>query len=183
MPSFWKNRKVLITGHTGFKGSWLSLWLQQLGATPIGYALTPPTTPNLFEEASVTTHMISETGDIRDLDHLRSFIEQTKPEIIIHMAAQSLVRESYSDPVNTYATNVMGTVNILEAARLSDSTRAVVNVTSDKCYENKEWGWATGKMNQWVDTTPIPVARPVQSLLPPPTAVRSFKKAKKMANE
>lgn len=138
---FWKGKKVLVTGHTGFKGSWLSLWLQRLQADVVGYALPPPTKPNLFEIAHVADGMTSIAGDIRDLEHLKLVMHRYQPEIVIHMAAQSLVHYSYNDPVVTYATNVMGTVNVLEAVRQSGSVRAVVCVTSDKCYENKEWLW------------------------------------------
>jgi CDP-glucose 4,6-dehydratase len=140
-PAFWKGKKVFITGHTGFKGGWLSLWLQQLDAAVTGYALPPPTTPSLFDVAKVGQGMTSVIGDIRDADSLASTISQAAPDIVIHMAAQSLVRRSYVDPVATYATNVMGTVNLLEAVRQTPSVRAVVNVTTDKCYENKEWVW------------------------------------------
>jgi len=138
---FWKGKKVLVTGHTGFKGSWLSLWLQRLEADVVGYALPPPTKPNLFEIAHVVEGMTSIEGDIRDLENLKSIIYRYQPEIVIHMAAQSLVHYSYNNPVETYATNVMGTVNVLEAVRKSESVRVVVCVTSDKCYENKEWLW------------------------------------------
>ncbi|MGB9714864.1 MAG: CDP-glucose 4,6-dehydratase [Thermodesulfovibrionales bacterium] len=138
---FWHNKKVLITGHTGFKGSWLSLWLQKMGAKVLGYSLPPPTQPSLFEIAKVAEGMISVIGDIRDLESLQSFITSQKPEIIIHMAAQSLVHYGYENPVETYSTNVMGTVNILEAVRQTKCARVVLIVTSDKCYENKEWVW------------------------------------------
>ena len=137
--SFWKNKKVLLTGHTGFKGSWLSVWLQKLGVNLIGFSNSIPTKPSLFELANVKDGMISLTGDIRDLIHLKEVIRDHKPEIIIHMAAQSLVHESYNNPVETYATNVMGTVNLLEAIRTIGKVRVIINVTSDKCYENKEW--------------------------------------------
>lgn len=140
-PSFWTGKTVLLTGHTGFKGSWLALWLQSMGAKVIGYSLMPPTTPSLFEVANVAENMTSITGDVRDFLALSAVFRQYQPEIAIHMAAQALVRYSYSDPIETYSTNVMGTVNFLEAARLSGSVRALVNVTSDKCYENKEWVW------------------------------------------
>ncbi|MHB8472057.1 MAG: CDP-glucose 4,6-dehydratase [Gammaproteobacteria bacterium] len=136
---FWHGRRVLLTGHTGFKGSWLSLWLQQLGAQLVGYALPPPTIPNLFSSAHVADGMQSVIGDVRDSSQLRSAFDEHKPEIVIHMAAQSLVRRSYSEPVETYATNVMGTVNVLENCRGSDSVKVVINVTSDKCYENQGW--------------------------------------------
>ena len=137
-----EDKRVLITGHTGFKGSWLSLWLQKLGAKLVGYALEPPTAPSLFELADVSESMTSITGDVQDYENLFSVLNEHKPEIIVHMAAQSLVRESYRNPITTYSTNVMGTVNLLEAVRHSSSAKVVVNVTSDKCYENNEWVWA-----------------------------------------
>lgn len=140
-PSFWKGKRVLLTGHTGFKGSWLSLWLQSMGAQVVGYALAPPTKPSLFEVAQVEKDMTSIIGDIRDLEHLRRVFVEHQPEIVIHMAAQPLVRYSYIEPVETYSTNVMGTVNLLEAVRGTKSVKAVVNVTTDKCYENREWAW------------------------------------------
>ncbi|WP_347275205.1 CDP-glucose 4,6-dehydratase [Candidatus Kuenenia sp.] len=139
--TFWKNKKVLITGHTGFKGSWLSLWLQNMGANVIGYSLPPATKPNMFEVANVSAGMESIAGDIRDIEQVTKTVSKYQPEIIIHMAAQSLVRYSYSNPVETYATNVMGTVNILDAVRQIKCVKVVVIVTSDKCYENKEWLW------------------------------------------
>lgn len=138
---FWRGKRVLLTGHTGFKGSWMSLWLQSMGVEVIGYALTPPSSPNLFEVGNVKKAMTSLTGDIRDLSRLRTVFEEYQPEIVIHMAAQSLVRYSYIEPVETYSTNVMGTVNLLEALRTTNSVKVVVNVTSDKCYENREWAW------------------------------------------
>ncbi len=138
---FWRGKRVLMTGHTGFKGSWLSLWLQSMGAQVVGYALAPPTNPSLFEVAEVGKGMTSIIGDIRDLEKLRSVFAEHKPEIVFHMAAQPLVRYSYIEPVETYSTNVMGTVNLLEAVRSTGSVKAVVNVTSDKCYENREWVW------------------------------------------
>jgi CDP-glucose 4,6-dehydratase len=136
--NFWKDKKVFLTGHTGFKGSWLSLWLQSLGAQVTGYALTPPTTPNLFTVAKVESGMRSVMGDIRDLDYLKKIMKETNPDIVIHMAAQPLVRYSYANPVETYMTNVMGTVHVLEAARENKQIKAILNVTSDKCYDNKE---------------------------------------------
>lgn len=139
--AFWQGRKVLMTGHTGFKGSWLSLWLQSMGADLVGFALPPPTKPSLFDVANVGQGMTSVIGDIRDLERMRAVFAEHRPEIVIHMAAQPLVRHSYAEPVETYATNVMGTVNVLEAVRATDSVRALVNVTSDKCYENREWIW------------------------------------------
>ena len=139
--AFWKGKKVLITGHTGFKGSWLSIWLQANGAYVIGFSLPPPTKPSLFETARVAEGMTSINGDIRDLDHIQAVLDEHQPEIVIHMAAQSLVRYSYVNPVETYTTNVIGTANVLEAVRHSDSIRVVVNITSDKCYKNNEWHW------------------------------------------
>lgn len=140
-PDFWEGKRVLLTGHTGFKGSWLSLWLQNLGAIVVGYSLKPPTDPSLFEMAKIARGMTSIVGDVRDLKHLQNIIHEQALEIVIHMAAQSMVRHSYADPVATYDTNVMGTVNTLEAVRNSSTVRAVIIVTSDKCYENKEWVW------------------------------------------
>lgn len=139
--AFWQGKRVLLTGHTGFKGSWLSLWLQSLGAEVHGLALAPPTTPSLFDEAGVAKGMVSILGDIRDFDVVAKAVAQSRPEIVIHMAAQPLVRYSYDHPVETYATNVMGTVHLLEAVRRVGATKVVVNVTTDKCYENKEWVW------------------------------------------
>lgn len=140
-PEFWRGKRVLLTGHTGFKGSWLSLWLQAMGAELKGLALEPPTTPSLFVEANVAQGMVSQIGDIRDYDTVLKAVAEFKPEIVIHMAAQPLVRYSYKNPIETYATNVMGTVHLLEAIRQTGTTKVVVNVTTDKCYENKEWVW------------------------------------------
>ena len=140
-PGFWRGRRVLVTGHTGFKGAWLSLWLQALGAEVTGFALAPPTEPSLFELANVASGMHSTLGDVRDPAAVQAALDQARPEVLVHMAAQSLVRQSYADPVGTYATNVMGTVNVLDAARRCPSLRAVLVVTSDKCYENREWAW------------------------------------------
>lgn len=139
--AFWQGKRVFLTGHTGFKGGWLSLWLQQLGADVTGYALEAPTTPSLFDVASVARGMVSVIGDVRDGEALKRAMAQARPEIVIHMAAQPLVRYSYVNPVETYATNVMGVVNLLEAVRATPGVRSVVNVTSDKCYENREWPW------------------------------------------
>lgn len=139
--SFWKEKKVLITGHTGFKGSWLSLMLHKLGAGVFGYALDPPTNPGMFNELRIDDLITSFIGDIRDLSKLMHAVNLYRPELIFHMAAQPLVRESYKDPVATYETNVIGTVNLLETVRRSPGVKAVVIVTSDKCYENKEWHW------------------------------------------
>src|SRR5438445_4011239 len=135
---FWRNRRVFLTGHTGFKGSWLSLWLQDLGAQLVGYSLAPPTEPNLFTQAKVQNGMVSICGDVLELPVLQDCIGQQQPEVIFHLAAQSVVRRSYVDPVRTFATNVLGTVNVLEAVRHCPSVRSVVIVTSDKCYENEE---------------------------------------------
>lgn len=140
-PEFWRGKRVLLTGHTGFKGSWLSLWLQSMGAELKGLALEPPTNPSLFVEAEVAKGMVSQIGDIRDYDTVHQAVASFKPEIVIHMAAQPLVRYSYKNPIETYATNVMGTVHLLEAIRQTGTTKVVVNVTTDKCYENKEWVW------------------------------------------
>jgi CDP-glucose 4,6-dehydratase len=137
----WNGKRVLLTGHTGFKGSWLSLWLQQKGANLCGIALEPPTRVNLFQDAHVERGMHSVIGDIRDADLLKQTFAEHHPEIVFHLAAQPLVRSSYEDPLGTYSTNVMGTANLLEAARQIDSLRAIVVVTTDKCYENREWEW------------------------------------------
>jgi CDP-glucose 4,6-dehydratase len=139
--NFWKDKRVYLTGHTGFKGSWLSLWLQSLGATVKGYALNPPTTPNLFDIARVREGMVSDIGDIRHLEILSASMVAFNPDIVFHLAAQPLVRYSYEAPVETYSTNVMGTVNVFEAARQCTNLKAIINVTTDKCYENKEWWW------------------------------------------
>ena len=141
LENFYKGKRVFITGHTGFKGSWICLWLHKLGAELIGYALEPPTNPNLFELCDVNKLVHSIISDIRDLETLKMAIFETRPEIIIHMAAQPLVRYSYLNTVETYETNVMGTVNLLEAVRKNKNIRAVVNVTTDKCYENHNWLW------------------------------------------
>jgi CDP-glucose 4,6-dehydratase len=138
---FWRGKRIFLTGHTGFKGSWLSLWLQELGATVTGFALPAPTNPSLFEEARVAEGMVSVIGDIRDADMLSHALRDASPEIVIHMAAQPLVRYSYDEPVETYATNVMGVVNLLDAIRRVPTVRVAINVTTDKCYENREWVW------------------------------------------
>ncbi|GGY28949.1 CDP-glucose 4,6-dehydratase [Pseudoduganella albidiflava] len=140
-PGFWRGKRVFLTGHTGFKGSWLSLWLQSLGAHVTGFALAPPSQPSLFDVAGVAAGMESLAGDIRDAEALRGALAAARPDIVIHMAAQALVRYSYAHPVETYATNVMGLVHLFEAVRATPGVRAVVNVTSDKCYENREWPW------------------------------------------
>lgn len=138
---FWKGKRVFITGHTGFKGGWTSLWLKKLGANVKGYALEPSTLVSFYDVAKVADGIESQFGDVRDLDLLRKSMLAFAPEIVIHMAAQPLVRASYNDPVGTYQTNVIGTVNLFEAIRSCDSVKAVVNVTTDKCYQNNEWEW------------------------------------------
>jgi len=139
--NFWIGKKVLITGHTGFKGSWLSLWLQHLGAEIIGLSLDPPTKTNLYDQANVADGILSLREDIRYGKKIKYIFEEHKPEIIFHLAAQPLVRYSYRDPVETYETNVMGTLHVLEAIRSTNSVRAAIMVTTDKCYDNKEWEW------------------------------------------
>lgn len=140
--NFYQGKRVFVTGHTGFKGSWLSRMLTNAGASVTGYALDPPTEPNLFTMASIADGMVSETGDIRDFEHLKAAFDAARPEIVFHLAAQPIVRDSYKAPRYTYETNVMGTVNLLECVRLADfPVRSVVNVTTDKVYQNKEWVW------------------------------------------
>jgi len=134
--NFWKNKKVLLTGHTGFKGSWLSIWLKKLGVELIGFSKDIPTKPSLFEIAKISEGMTSIIGNIKDFTVIQKVLKENKPEIVIHMAAQSLVRKSYEEPVNTFATNVMGTVNLLQAVKTTGNTRVLINITSDKCYEN-----------------------------------------------
>lgn len=140
-PEFWKGKRVFVTGHTGFKGSWLSLWLQSMGAELTGYALAPEQETNMFSMAHVADGMHSVIGDIRDLEGLCSAMTDARPEIVLHLAAQPLVVRSFIDPVETYSTNVMGTVHVLEVVRNTPSVRAVVAITTDKCYENREWVW------------------------------------------
>lgn len=138
---FWLNKRVLITGHTGIKGTWLSIWLHSMGAQVYGYALQPPSNPSMFEVTGIGREIVSIHGDIRDLPHLQRVYKEFQPEVILHMAAQALVRQSYLNPVETYDTNIMGTVKVLEAARNVESVRVIVVITSDKCYENREWHW------------------------------------------
>lgn len=140
-PQFWQDKRVFITGITGFKGGWLSHWLNKMGAIIYGYALKPPTQPNIFEVTNVSNSVHTEIGDIRDFICLKNAIDSFQPDIIFHLAAQPLVRYSYVQPIETYETNVMGTVNLLEAIRQNGGVRVVINVTSDKCYENQEWVW------------------------------------------
>lgn len=139
--NFWRDKKVLVTGHTGFKGSWLSLWMQALGVDVVGYSLPPVTDPSLFETARVAEGMETIEADIRNLDRLKAEMKRHAPDIVIHMAAQALVHTAYADPVRTFSTNVMGTLNVLEAVKETDSTRVIIAITSDKCYENREWVW------------------------------------------
>lgn len=140
--SFWKGKKILITGHTGFKGSWLSLWLSRLGACVYGYSLAPTNEPNLYSLAKIPNSIKSSfISDIRDHKQLENVVSSIKPEIIFHLAAQPLVINSYQDPIETISTNVMGTANLFEAARATDSVKVIINITTDKCYENREWEW------------------------------------------
>lgn len=140
--NFWQGRAVFLTGHTGFKGGWVALWLAHLGAKVHGYSVLPPTNPSFFDETQLQIRLASsKIGDIRDLKSLIEAMQASKPSVVIHMAAQPLVRESYNSPVDTFTTNVLGTVNLLEAARKTDSVKAIVNITTDKCYENQEWIW------------------------------------------
>lgn len=141
-PTFWQGRRVFITGHTGFKGGWLASWLSHLGAEVHGFSLLPTTNPSLFEVIGLEKQLAGHTlGDIRDAEALSAAMQAAAPEVVFHMAAQPLVRYSYQHPVETYSTNVMGTVNLFEAVRRCASVQAVVNITTDKCYENKEWVW------------------------------------------
>jgi CDP-glucose 4,6-dehydratase len=139
--NIYQGRRVLITGHTGFKGSWLALWLQKLGAEIVGYALEPPTQPNLFDICFIDRTTTSIMADIRNISELQEVMIQYQPEIVFHLAAQALVRASYQYPQETYSTNIMGTANLLEACRRTSSVRTIIIVTSDKCYENREWVW------------------------------------------
>jgi CDP-glucose 4,6-dehydratase len=142
MSNFWSGKKVFLTGHTGFKGSWLSLWLSELAAKVYGFALEPATKPSFFDVSKIEKLLTKHThGDIRDSQTLIGALQEAEPEIVIHMAAQPLVRESYQDPLSTYATNVMGTVHLFEAVRQTPTVKAVLNITTDKCYENNEWVW------------------------------------------
>jgi CDP-glucose 4,6-dehydratase len=141
ISDFWRGRRVFVTGHTGFKGSWLALWLLRRGARVTGYALEAPTRPSLFDAANLDADMHNVLGDVRDPAAVRRAMAEARPDVVLHLAAQSLVRAAYADPIGTYATNVMGTVHVLDAVRHVESVRTVLNVTSDKCYENREWPW------------------------------------------
>jgi CDP-glucose 4,6-dehydratase len=169
-PSFWSGRRVLVTGHTGFKGAWLSLWLTALGAHVSGFADGVPTDPSLYALARVGELVEHVAGDVRDAEAVAGVVDRLRPEVVFHLAAQPFVRRSFRDPVATYATNVMGTVNVLDAVRRAgDAVRVAVVVTSDKCYENREWPWgyasgrgAIASPSRWAATTRTraPRARP-----------------------
>lgn len=163
--TFWQNKKVFLTGHTGFKGSWLSLWLTSMGAKVTGYALRPTTTPSLYSILDIANIVYKDiTGNICDFHSLQNAIKESNPDIVIHMAAQAFVGYSYANPIETYSTNVMGTVHLLEAARASESIKAIVVVTTDKCYENveREWG-GYEKVSPWEGMTLIVAVRGVQN--------------------
>ena len=160
---FYKGKRVLVTGHTGFKGSWLCRILVNAGAAVTGYALEPPTEPDLFSMAGLEGRMESVIGDIRDLEKLKKTFEAAQSEIVFHLAAQPIVRDSYKDPVYTYETNVMGTVHIMECARLFPCVRSLLNVTTDKVYENREWEYGYRKRTGWTAMIPTPTANPVRS--------------------
>jgi len=140
-PAFWKNKRVFLTGHTGFKGAWLSLWLASMGANVTGFALPPHTDPSLYEDIKKDISIKSIIGDVRNLKEMQAAVKASDAEIVIHMAAQALVREGYENPVSTYETNVMGTANLLESCRKADNVKSILVVTTDKCYENNEWVW------------------------------------------
>jgi CDP-glucose 4,6-dehydratase len=139
--NIYQGKRVFVKGHTGFKGSWLCIWLKELGAEVVGYALDPPSEPNNFSTCRLSEHIDHQYGDVRDYNHLISIFSHYNPEMVFHLAAQALVRSSYDDPKRTFDTNAGGTVNVLEAVRRTPGVRVVVNVTSDKCYENREWVW------------------------------------------
>ena len=159
----YKGRKVLVTGHTGFKGSWLTFWLQLMGADVYGYALEPATKPSHYELLQPGFHELK--ADLRDLDTLKEFVREIRPEIVVHLAAQALVRASYEDPVETISTNVMGTLNVFEASRTVDSVRAIVNVTSDKCYENNDWIWGYRENDRMGGYDPYSASKGMSELL------------------
>ena len=163
--NFWLNKKVLITGHTGFKGSWLTLWLKSLGAKIVGVSLDPPTIPSLYVKANVSEGIVDLRQDICDGKKIKEIFQQYQPEIVFHLAAQSLVRYSYKNPVETYKTNVMGTLNILEGIRGIDSVRSVILVTTDKCYKNKEWVWGYRENDQLGGHDPYSSSKAAMELL------------------
>ena len=163
--TFWQGRKVVVTGHTGFKGAWLSLWLSKMGAKVLGIALPPPTSPSLYELADVGSIVEEVLGDIKDMEFICHQINEWEPEIIFHLAAQSLVRESYEEPLETIAINVMGTAHILEAARRQSSVKTVVNITTDKCYENKEWIWGYREIDALGGSDPYSASKACAELI------------------
>lgn len=165
--SFWQGKRVLLTGHTGFKGAWLALWLQCLGADVTGIALAPPTTPNLFELAKLASTMRSHVCDIRDAQALAALARHAQPDIVLHLAAQALVRASYLDPLRTYSTNIMGTAHVLDALRGLDSTRVAVMVTTDKVYRNLEHPYPYREDDMLGGMTPtVPAKQPASWSLP-----------------
>ncbi len=159
----YKGKKVLVTGHTGFKGSWLSLWLDMMGADVYGYALEAPSNPNHLELLNLD--ITSKIGDLRDVDGLKAFVDEVNPEIVFHLAAQALVRPSYDDPIGTISTNVMGTLHVFEACRKNDSVKAIINVTSDKCYENREWIWGYRENDPMGGYDPYSVSKGMSELM------------------
>ena len=161
--NIYKNKKILITGHTGFKGSWLALWLKKMGANVVGYSLTPPTVPSHFDLLDLK--MDSIIGDIRDKQKLNETFLKYRPEIVFHLAAQPLVRLSYKEPVETLETNIIGTANVYEACKKTDSVRAIINVTSDKCYENKEWIWGYRENDEMGGYDPYSVSKGCSELI------------------
>ncbi|ADQ06816.1 CDP-glucose 4,6-dehydratase [Caldicellulosiruptor hydrothermalis 108] len=171
-------KKVLITGHTGFKGSWLTMWLLKYGAEIIGYSLKPPTTPSLFEICKLRDKIVSIEGDIRDYETLSNVFKKYKPEIVFHLAAQPLVKRSYMEPAYTYETNIMGTVNVLEASRLTESVKVIVVVTSDKCYENKEWVYAYRETDSLGGVDPYSSSKACAELIVSAYRASYFKKSK-----
>ena len=173
---FWRGKRVLVTGHTGFKGSWLTLWLQSLGAQVSGFSLDPSTEPSLFELARVHEGINDQRGDLRDLGALLEIIADTEPEIVLHLAAQPLVREGYRDPLGTYSSNVMGTLNLLEAIRQVGGVRACVLVTTDKVYANQEWLWPYPKTKRWAVMIPTAAARPAANCWRNPMPPRSLRR-------
>ena len=161
----WKGKRVLITGHTGFKGTWLCLWMQLLSAQVHGYARLPPTRPNLFDLTGAALEMDSTIGDIRDMQALQDTFDRSQPEVVFHLAAQPIVQLAYEDPVETFSTNMMGTVNVLECARRSPSVRSIVVVTSDKCYTNHEWHWAYREKSQLGGRDPYAASKSCAELI------------------
>lgn len=164
MLDFYKGKKVFITGHTGFKGSWLCKLLANAGADVTGYSLNPPTSPSLFEIANIESDVKSVIGDIRDFDSLKKAFDEAQPEIVLHLAAQPIVRDSYKMPAYTYETNVMGTVNILECVRQSNCVKSFLNVTTDKVYENREWQWGYRETNRLTGLIHIQTAKAARNL-------------------